>query len=218
MGAGNAFNTGNVAMAFTHLWYTGIVRDEEGNGREFFDIAPVPEYDGEATAKLHADTFRILDSSENPEAAFEVLAYLLDTGAPVLLDTYGGMPARSDLRDPFFAQLDEVFPQGVNWQVAEDGLERPDVPSHESNMPNFDEAEAVIDELEDRLTTEPGLDVAAAAEELRVGARRRCSPALRLRRAGDRTSGQRSPPEPSPPTRRRRRRRAEGPTDAGARR
>ena len=35
-------------------------------------------------------------------------------------------------------------------------------------MPNFDEAEAVIDEFEDRLTTEPGLDVAAAAEELRV--------------------------------------------------
>jgi multiple sugar transport system substrate-binding protein len=165
---GNAFNTGNVGMAFTHLWYTGIVRDEEGNGREFFDIAPVPEYDGVATAKLHADTFRILDSSENPEAAFEVLAYLLDTGAPVLLDTYGGMPARQDLRDPFFAQLDEVFPQGVNWQVAEEALERPDVPNHESNMPNFDEAEAVIDAWEDRLTTEPGLDVAAAAEELRV--------------------------------------------------
>jgi multiple sugar transport system substrate-binding protein len=168
LGAGNAFNTGNVAMAFTHLWYTGIVRDEEGNGREFFDIAPVPEYNGVATAKLHADTFRILDSSENPEAAFEVLSYLLDTGAPVLLDTYGGMPARIDQRDPFFTQLDEVFPQGVNWQVAEDGLERPDVPNHESNMPNFDEAEAVIAEFEGRFTREPGLDVAAAAEELRV--------------------------------------------------
>ncbi len=41
-------------------------------------------------------------------------------------------------------------------------------PNHESNMPNFDEAEAVIDEWEDRLVTEPGLDVAAAAEELRA--------------------------------------------------
>jgi multiple sugar transport system substrate-binding protein len=86
----------------------------------------------------------------------------------VLLDTYGGMPARIDQRDPFFTQLDEVFPQGVNWQVAEDGLERPDVPNHESNMPNFDEAEAVIAEFEGRFTREPGLDVAAAAEELRV--------------------------------------------------
>ena len=32
LGAGNAFNTGNVAMAFTHLWYTCCVRDENGVG------------------------------------------------------------------------------------------------------------------------------------------------------------------------------------------
>ena len=69
--AGNAFNTGNVAMAFSHLWYTCCVRDDEGVGREFWNLAAVPEYNGEATAKLHADTFRILDSTENPEAAFE---------------------------------------------------------------------------------------------------------------------------------------------------
>jgi multiple sugar transport system substrate-binding protein len=168
LGAGNAFDTGNVAMSFTHLWYTCCVRDEEGNGREFWDLAAVPEYNGTATSKLHADIFRILSSTEHPDEAFTVLTYLLGEAAPVLLDTYGGLPAREDLRDPFFAGLDELFPQGVNWQVALDGLERPDVPSHESNMPNFDEAEAVIDEFEDRLTVEPGLDVAAAAEELRV--------------------------------------------------
>jgi multiple sugar transport system substrate-binding protein len=126
----------------------------------------MPEYNGEATSKLHADTFRILSSTENPEAAFEVLTYLLDDAAPVLLDTYGALPARTDLRDPFFAGLDELFPQGVNWDAALAGLDRPDVPSHESNMPNFFEAEIVIDAWEDRLTTEPGLDVAAAAEEL----------------------------------------------------
>jgi multiple sugar transport system substrate-binding protein len=168
LGALNAFNTGNVAMANTHLWYTCCVRDDEGNGREFWDLAVMPEYNGEATSKLHADTFRILSSTENPEAAFEVLTYLLDDAAPVLLDTYGALPAREDLRDPFFANLDEVFPQGVNWDAALAGLERPDVPSHESNMPNFFEAEIVIDTWEDRLTTEPGMDVAAAAEELRA--------------------------------------------------
>jgi multiple sugar transport system substrate-binding protein len=168
LGALNAFNTGNVAMANTHLWYTCCVRDDEGVGREFWDLAVMPEYNGEATSKLHADTFRILSSTENPEAAFEVLTYLLDDAAPVLLDTYGALPAREDLRDPFFANLDEVFPQGVNWDAALAGLERPDVPSHESNMPNFFEAEIVIDTWEDRLTTEPGMDVAAAAEELRA--------------------------------------------------
>lgn len=168
LGQGNAFDTGNVAMAFSHLWYTCCVRDEDGNGREFWDLAAVPEYDGEATAKLHADTFRILSSTEHPDEAFAVLSYLLGDAAPALLETYGSLPARQDLRDPFFTALDELFPQGVNWQVALDGLERPDVPSHEANMPNFDEAEAVIDEFENRLTTEPGLDVAVASEELRA--------------------------------------------------
>jgi multiple sugar transport system substrate-binding protein len=166
LGQLNAFNTGNVAMANTHLWYTCCVRDDEGVGREFWDLAVMPEYNGVATSKLHADTFRILSSSENPEAAFEVLTYLLES--PVLLDTYGALPARTDLRDPFFAGLDELFPQGVNWDAMLAGLDKPDVPSHESNMPNFFEAEIVIDAWEDRLTTEPGLDVAAAAEELRA--------------------------------------------------
>ena len=168
LSAGNAFDTGNVAMANTHLWYTCCVRDEEGNGRDFWDLAVMPEYNGTATSKLHADTFRVLSSTENPDAAFEVLSYLLDDAAPVLLDTYGALPARQDLRDPFFAGLDELFPQGVNWQAALDGLEHPDVPSHESNMPNFFEAEIVIDRWEDRLTTEMGMDAAAAAAELRA--------------------------------------------------
>ena len=61
-----------------------------------------------------------------------------------------------------------LFPQGVNWDAALAGLERPDVPSHESNMPNFFEAEIVIDTWEDRLWTELPMDVAAAAEELRL--------------------------------------------------
>ena len=164
----NAFSTGNVAMSFTHLWYTCCVRDEDGNGLDFWDLAVVPEYNGEATSKLHADTFRVLESTENPEAAFEVLTYLLGDAAPQLLETYGGLPARADLRDPFFATLDEVFAHGPNWDVAVAGLDRPDVPSHEGNMPNFEEAEAVIDTFESRLTSEPNLDVAAAAEELRA--------------------------------------------------
>ena len=67
---GNAFGTGNVAMSFTHLWYTCCVRDADDNnvGLEFWDLAPVPEYNGTATSKLHADTFRILETTESPEA------------------------------------------------------------------------------------------------------------------------------------------------------
>ena len=58
-------------------------------------------------------------------------------------------------------------------------------------MPNFDEAEAVIDAWENRLTTEPGLDVAAAAEELRA-----LDPVFAARRHRPRGP---SLPEPNPP-------------------
>ena len=43
---------------------------------------------------FNADTFRVLKASKNPEAAFEVLTYLLGDGAPELLNAYGGCPAR----------------------------------------------------------------------------------------------------------------------------
>jgi multiple sugar transport system substrate-binding protein len=165
---GNAFNSGNVAMAYTHLWYTCCVVDDQGVGRDDFDIAVAPEYNGEVTSKLHADTFRILESTENPEEAFEVLTYLLDDASADLLDVYGGMPARNDAQDSFLSALDETFPQGVNWQVAVDSLAFPDSPSHEGNMPNFDEAEARIDQFETLIDTDPNADLAAQAAALQT--------------------------------------------------
>jgi multiple sugar transport system substrate-binding protein len=168
LGAGNAFNTGNVAMANAHLWYTCCIRDEAGAGRQFWDLAVMPEYEGTATSKLQADTFRILSSTENPEAAFDVLTYLLDEAAPLLLDAYDALSARQDLAAPYLAELDEVFPQRVSWDAALAGLEFPDIPSYESNMPNSVNAELVIDTWDDQLTTQPNLDVPVAAEDLRL--------------------------------------------------
>lgn len=165
---GNTFSTGNVAMAHTHLWYTCCVVDDDGNGLDFFDVAVVPEYNGEQTSKLHADIFRIMDDTEHPEEAFEVLSYFLTEAADDLLSVYGAMPARSDLQADFLAGLDETFPQGVNWQVAIDSLSHPDTPSHEGNMPNFAEAEARIAELTQRINSEPDLDVDVAAEDLQT--------------------------------------------------
>lgn len=168
LNAGNTFTTGNMGMVFTHLWYTCCVRNDDNTGKEFFDIAVVPEYEGEATSKLHADIFRILESTDHPEEAFEVLTFLLTDAAGELLNTYGGMPARTDLQDAFFAGLDETFPQGVNWDVARASLALPDEPSHEGNMPNFLEAEARIDQFESLIASEPDLDLAAETESLRA--------------------------------------------------
>lgn len=162
LAAGNPFDSGNVAMAHTHLWYTCCL---SGVGEDW-DIAMVPEYEGTYTAALHADVFRILNTTEHPEEAFEVLTYLISDAAPQLLEAYGAMPARKDLQDSFFAGLDEKYPQGVNWQVAIDSLTYPDTPSHEQDMPNFLKAQDRIGAFWSSLNTTPDLDIEAEIERL----------------------------------------------------
>ena len=162
LAAGNPFDSGNVAMAHTHLWYTCCLT---GVG-ENWDLAVVPEYEGRTTAALHADTFRVLNTTENPEEAFEVLTYLVDTAAPELLSVYGAMPALESLQADFFATMDEKYPQGVNWQVAKDSLAYPDIPSHEQDMPNFLKAQDRWGAFWSTLRSTPGLDLEAEIDTL----------------------------------------------------
>jgi multiple sugar transport system substrate-binding protein len=160
LGAGNAFQSGNVAMAVTHLWYTCCIADTE------WQAAAMPSYDGVVTAKLHADTFRIMNSTEHPEEAFEVLTYLIGEASPDLLSVYGGMPAREDERADFFADLDATYTQGVNWDVVQDSLNYTDNPSHEAWMPNFNKAEDRLQSFTTLLWSTPDLDVDAEIDTL----------------------------------------------------
>ncbi|MBZ0305884.1 MAG: extracellular solute-binding protein [Anaerolineae bacterium] len=162
LASGNVFSSGNVAMAATHLWYTCCLGEVTN-----WDLAAMPSYNGVVTAKLHADTFRILEMTDNPEAAFEVLAYLIGDAAPTLLQVYGGMPADASQQDAFFATLDETFPQGVNWQVAIDSQAYPDNPSHEGWMPNFNEADERASAFMTLIQGTEGLDIPAELENLR---------------------------------------------------
>ncbi len=74
LAGGNWFGSGNVAMVTIHQWYMGW---GTADMTAPWDLAPVPSYEGTTTAKLHADTFGIMQSSQHPEEAFEVLSYLL---------------------------------------------------------------------------------------------------------------------------------------------
>ena len=160
LASGNAFASGNVAMAQSHLWYTCCIEDDE------WDAAPLPSVDGQVTSRLHADTFRVMSSTENPEAAFTVLEYLTGEASLDLLAVYGGMPARLDDRPAFFESLNERFPQGVNWEVASAGLDFPDVPSHEAWLPNNNKANDILDAFRSLLDSTPDLDLDAEIETL----------------------------------------------------
>jgi multiple sugar transport system substrate-binding protein len=167
MGAGSWFESGNLAMGNTNLWYaTCCMTGFEGN----WDTAAVPSYNGEATAKLHADTFSITKDTEHPDEAFEVLTYLIGDAAETLTQTYGGMPARLSLQDGYFDRVSaENFEgQDINWDVAVEGMSHVDNPSHEGGMPNHLEAQAVLAEYATKFAQEEGLDIPTELENLRA--------------------------------------------------
>jgi multiple sugar transport system substrate-binding protein len=162
-GNSNVFNSGKLAMAWTHIWYTCCV-EKVGN----WDIAVMPSYNGQPTSKLHADTFSIMSGSQHPEEAFEVLKFLLE--APELVQAYGAMPADSASQEAYFKGLDEKFAatnkSTVTWQAALDSLAYPDNPSHEEDLPNFLESQNILQTFSTTLRSDPNLDVVTATDQL----------------------------------------------------
>ncbi len=155
LAAGNAFNSGNVAIAQSHLWYTCCLDGVE------WDMAPLPSYNGQTNVRLHADTFRVYNGTEHPEEAFRVLTHLVGEASLELLSVYGGMPAREEEQAEFFAILDERYTQGVNWGVVGQGLEYADNPSHEAWMPNYLKSRDRITAFSTLLANTPDLDLDA---------------------------------------------------------
>jgi len=171
--SGNPFNTGNLGMGTIHVWYLGWgTADLQAE----WDFAPVPSYNGAPTAKLHSDTFGILDSTDHPEEAFTVLTYLLGEKAQELTALYGGMPARLSLQDSYFenlaSSLSESYPDvdwaNLNWDIVAAGLSYPDVPNHEEAMPSFLEASARYVEYGQYVDNNPDADISAELESLRT--------------------------------------------------
>ena len=65
---GNQFQSGNLAMADTHSWYMCCINPAAPAKASFtWGVAVTPAYNGVTTAKLHADTFSILNTSKNPD-------------------------------------------------------------------------------------------------------------------------------------------------------
>jgi len=162
LAAGNPFDSGNVAMAHCHLWYT-CCNENVPN----WDAAAVPSHgDGELISKLHADTFRILKATKHPEEAVDVLLWLTGDAADEFLQIYGGFPGRNSLQDAFITSLDEQFTQGVDWQVFIDGLAYPDIPNHECNLPNYSKAFDRLEAFQSLYQSDPDLDIDAELDTL----------------------------------------------------
>lgn len=167
-GKGSVFNSGNLAMAYTHTWYTCCIDPVSKGGKvKNWDVAVVPAYNGVYTAKLHADSFMIMKQTQHPNEAFQVYKYLIANGD--LLNVYGAMPAIKSMQNDFFGQLDQKFaPVKVDWQVATDSLAYIDVPNHEDGLPNYLKARQALTDFQTLMNTTPGLDMNAEALKLKT--------------------------------------------------
>jgi multiple sugar transport system substrate-binding protein len=127
------FASGRTAMARVPLWYTCCIGDLDAA----WDIAVVPAYGDGSYAPTDADTFRILESTANPEAAFTVLQYLQGEAALDLVTVYGAFPALPDIQEESIAIKAEQFPSVQNWDIIVPSLAFAVAPNHESDFPNF---------------------------------------------------------------------------------
>jgi len=172
--SGNSFASGKIAMAELPSWYlccVGGLKDAGG----LYDFAAMPVYsDGNVYGRVDADTFRIWKGSQNPEAAFKVLTYLVDVGIQKLVvgspdkpPAYGAIPSDSSLRGPWLEAAKAAHPSVTNWDTLVEGLNYPDAPSAEGYMPNMNEAWNRTVVFGNLLKTTPDVDLAKESETLR---------------------------------------------------
>lgn len=157
----NVGSSGNVGMWWTHTWYTCCFDLKKTK----WDIAVVPTINGKITAKLHGDTFAILKDSKNQEAAFKVLSAMVV--APELFQIYGGIPSDTAQRADFYKSLDaRAEPNVVDWTVAEAMLGYPDLPNHESWLPNMIKANSLFTAFRTLMDQTPDLTMDTEIDKL----------------------------------------------------
>ena len=144
---GNAFQSGNLAMAETHSWYMCCINPAAPAKPSFvWGVAAAPAFNGTTVAKLHADTFSMLKSTKNPEAAFKALTVLVSSGA--LLADYGAFPADPAKQQAFFDTINKQYPaEKIDWTVPQAMLSFVDIPNHQSYLPNYAKAKAALQAL-----------------------------------------------------------------------
>jgi multiple sugar transport system substrate-binding protein len=165
---GNEFESGNLAMNLSHSWFTCCVYPAAPAAPKVknFGFAIAPAVDGKITAKLHADTFSILKSTKVPDAAWTALTALV--ASPELLTLYGAMPADPSKQQAFFDATNANFPgQTLDWSVAQAMLEFPDIPNHQSWVPNYAKAKPAWQAFQNNYRAKDGVDIDAELDKLK---------------------------------------------------
>jgi len=167
LSAGSEFASGNIAIDEGHTWFTCCVTPPTPKKPFKWNFAVQPTVNGTTTSPLHADTFSILKGSKNPDAAFKALTAMVASGD--LLTTYGAMPADSTKQQAWFDSIDKQFPTlKLNWDVAKSMLAYPDIPNHQSNVPDYPSVRSAMQKFGNTYRTTSGLDIDAELAKLQT--------------------------------------------------
>jgi multiple sugar transport system substrate-binding protein len=166
---GNEFESGNLAMNESHTWFTCCIYPAAPAKPKVknFGFAIAPSYKGTITAKLHADTFSLLKTTKVPDAAFKAMTTLVASSE--LLTLYGGMPANPAQQEAFFKTTAANFPGiKLDWSVPQAMLAFPDVPNHQSFMPNYAKVKPALQAFQNKYRTTKGVDIDAELNTLKT--------------------------------------------------
>lgn len=167
LSGGSEFGSGNLAIDEGHTWFTCCVTPAAPKKPFKFGFAVNPTVNGKITSPLHADTFSILKTTKVPDAAFKALTAMVASGD--LLTAYGAMPADQTKQAAWFASIDKNFPgMKLNWDVAKAMLAYPDVPNHQSFVPDYAKVRSAMQAFGNSYRTTSGLDMDAELAKLQV--------------------------------------------------
>lgn len=169
-GGDGSFCSGKVAMELNFLWSKYCLQTA-GND---WDLAAVPVYQGQPSAAFNADTFRLMKSTRNQDAAFTALTYIEGgQAAKKLLQAYGGMPARPNQQGAFFDEINaddccKTVQPPPDWSVAKAGVQYADNPNFEAFMPKYNQSLDILVKYRSKWTTQAGLDMDAEIAALKA--------------------------------------------------
>jgi multiple sugar transport system substrate-binding protein len=165
LSAGSEFASGHIAIDEGHTWFTCCVTPPAPAKPFKFGFAVQPTVNGKITSPLHADTFSILKTTKVPDAAFKALTAMVASSD--LLTTYGAMPADQTKQQAWFDSIDKNFPgMNLDWNVAKAMLAYPDIPNHQSNVPDYAKVRSAMQAFGNNYRTKSGLDMDAELTKL----------------------------------------------------
>lgn len=162
---GSPFISGNLAMATSHSWFAPSLEGLPAAERPDWDVAIMPSYNGTTTSRSHADSFRMLKTATPKRARTMVMDFFANDAAADLIEAFGPIPSRVDLRDDYLKRQRTRAPE-IDWNVFLDSVQFADQPNHGIALRNNTEVTKRLETFYNGIVDDQNFDVASESKVL----------------------------------------------------